>query len=908
LRVLLSALLLRANMPVPADALAEAVWDGDVPPGAIPTLRSYVRRLRRALGPHGAALILTRHPGYLIDLQSAELDVLEFEALCQQSLAAIRASAWSSASDAATRALQLWRGAPLLDVPSQVLHDEVVPQLEQLRLQTLETRLEAELHQGRRADVLFELQQLTSVYPLREHPYALLMLALYRCGRQGEALAVFARARRTLKEELGAEPGTELRDLHQQILAADPSLSDPDQVALTAEAAAIPRQLPGATAAFAGRAAELAALDQLIGQTGRAAPGTVLICAVSGTAGIGKTALTVYWAHRAAHQFPDGQLYVNLRGFDPSGAPVTPADAIRGFLDALGVPTGRIPPDLASQAALYRSLLIGRRMLIVLDNAGDEQQIRQLLPAGPDCLVVVTSRRQLAGLAAAEGARLLLLEIPGHADASEMLRLRLGRQRAADEPDAVDKITILCERLPLALAIAAARATARPGLSLATLATELGQGRDRLDALDTGDPVTSVRAVFSWSASQLSPAAQRMFGLFGLHPGPDITVPAAASLAAAPVASTCQALRELSTANLLTEHQPGRYACHDLLHAYAAEHAQALEENDRKSAVGRVLDYYLHTAHAGALLLSPSRLPLTLGPVRAEIMTKRLADHHQALAWFEAEHHVLLAAIALAAETGFDDHAWQLPWAMADYLDRRGHWHDSAVTQRTALDAANRSHNTLAQAIAARALAKACTWLSDYDQARAHLTASLALYRQLGDYGGQARVHQSLLWVAERQARHADALGHAEQALALFRSTGDQAGQAAALNAVGWCQVLLGKPREARWFCQQALTLNQKCGNPRSEALTWDSLGYAEHQLGHLPEAIACYQRALDLFRDCGDRFYEAEILVHLGDTRDAAQDRRGARDAWRQALDILNELHHPDTGHVQAKLTGRME
>ena len=363
----------------------------------------------------------------------------------------------------------------------------------------------------------------------------------------------------------------------------------------------------------------------------------------------------------------------------------------------------------------------------------------------------------------------------------------------------------------------------------------------------------------------------------------------------------------MTAANLLTEHLPGRHGCHDLLRAYATEQARALDENDRKLATGRMLDHYLHTTHAGALLLSPSRLPLTVAPAQPGVTAELLADHQQALAWFEAEHQVLLAAVALAAEAGFHVHAWQLPWAMADYLDRRGHWHDSAVTQRTALAAATRSGDTFGQAIAARALGKACAWLTDYDRARVHLADSLSLYHQLGDRGGQARVHQSLLWVAERQARYADALGHAERALALFRSTGDQAGRAAALNAVGWCQVLLGKPQQARAFCRQALALNQECGNHRSEALTWDSLGYAEHQLGHLTEAAACYQRALDLFRDVGDRFYQAEILAHLGDARHAANDQNQAQEAWLQALEILNDLHHPDAERVRVKLGTRI-
>ena len=726
------------------------------------------------------------------------------------------------------------------------------------------------------------------------------------------------------QEELAAQSGLSVRAISDlecnrsakpykrtvRMLAEALKLTDTEHVSLAdlatgppRAAASVPRQLPGTTAHFAGRAAELAALDKLLDDCSGARPGTVVVSSVGGTAGVGKTALVVHWAHQAAHRFSHGQLYVNLRGFDPSGVPVTPAEAISLFLGALGVPPAQIPQDLAAQASLYRSLLVDRQVLIVLDNARDEQQIRPLLPGGPDCLVIVTSRRQMVGLAAADGASLLTLDLLSQAEARQMLAQRLGCERAAAEPDAVDQILSLCARLPLALAIAAARAAARPCLPLAALAAELRETPGRLDALDTPDPAASVRAVFSWSARQLGSGAARMFGLLGLHPGPDITIPAAASLAGITVPAAGRELRELTAANLLSEHLPGRYTCHDLLRSYAAELAPAADGADGRAASGRVLDHYLHTARAAALLLSPSRRPICTDTARAGVTPEHLPGHQQAMVWFEAEHQVLLAAVALAAGTGFDAHAWQLPWAMADFLDRRGHWHDSAAVQRIALDAATRLGDTPARAMAGRALGKACAWLSDYDQARACLAESLALYQQLGDRDGQARVRQSLMWVAEREARYAEALKHAEQALVLFRATDDQAGQAAALNAVGWCHALLGDPRQARAFCQQALTLNQERGNRRSEALTWDSLGYAEHQLGNFAAAAACYQRAHSLFCEFGDRFYQAEILTHLGDTRYAADDQDAARSAWRQALDILDDLRHPDAEHLRAKL-----
>ena len=676
-----------------------------------------------------------------------------------------------------------------------------------------------------------------------------------------------------------------------------------DQVAGAGRGWIVPRQLPASVRQFVGRERELAALNRLADQVDGAA-GAVVISALGGTAGVGKTALALRWAHQVAGRFPDGQLYLNLRGFDPSGTPMPPAEAVRGLLDGVGVPAGQIPASADAQAGLYRSLLSGRRMLLVLDNARDEEQVRPLLPGSPGCLVVVTSRRHLAGLVAVEGACALTLDVLTGAEAQAMLAQRLGPARLEREPGGVADLIGLCARLPLALAVAAARVSARPHLRLSCFAAELNDARRRLDALDAGDRLASVRAVFSWSLASLPAPAVRMFGLLGVHPGPDITVPAAASLAGVRPGQAGQALAELTRAHLLTAPACGRYACHDLLRAYAAEQAAALDGQDgRHAAAGRVLDHYLHTAHAAALLLSPSRTPVTLAAPRPQVTPERLASYQEALDWFEAERQVLLAAVTLAAETGFDVHGWQLPWALADFLDRRGHWHDGAALQRTALAAATRLGDTLGQAMAGRALGKACAWLTDYDQARGHLADSLSRYRQLGDRDGQARVHQSLNWVCERQARYGDALGHAEQALALFQAADDQAGQAAALNAIGWCHVLLGDPQRARTFCHRALALNRERGNRRSEALTWDSLGYAEHQVGRFAKAAACYRRALHLFQECGDRFYEAEILTHLGNTRHAAGDPQEARAAWQAALDILDDLRHPDADEVRAKL-----
>jgi DNA-binding SARP family transcriptional activator/tetratricopeptide (TPR) repeat protein len=910
-RVILATLLLRANQIVRLEHLAEAVWGSEPPTSAWPTVRNYVKRLRHVLGNAGLARITTQPYGYKISVDADELDVSRFEARAAAALEAARNSMWQEAAAEARAGLSLWRGEPLADVESEVLALREVPRLAEMRLQVLEARLDADLHMGAHAEMVHEVQRLVCAHPLREHLHALLMLALYRCGRQAEALAVYSGARRVLVEELGTEPGAELRELHQRMLAADPALVAPEREVATTGGPlrVVPRLLPASVRYFTGRDSELAVLTEMLETSGGKTPGTVMISAISGMAGVGKTALAVYWGHQVAQHFPDGQLYVNLRGFDPSGTAVTPSEAIRGFLAALGVRADRIPSDLAAQAGLYRSMLAGRQMLVLLDNARDEQQVRPLLSTSPGCLVLITSRNTLAGLAVIDSAHLLVLDVPTTADARQMLATRLGAQRATAEPAAVTEITDLCARMPLALAVAAARAATRPRLPLAALAAEFRDTRSRLDILDTGDPAASVRAVFSWSIQQLSPAGARMFRLLGLHPGPDITDPAAASLAGIPLGEGRQAITELTRAHLLIEHAHGRYAFHDLLRVYAADQAgESLDPETQHEAVGRMLDHYLHTAHAAAVAFTPTRDRIILTPPRPGVTPEPVADRQKAQAWFEAEYHVLGAAVTVAARAGFDAHAWQLPWALAHFLEMRGLLHEQATHQCTALRAATRLGDKAGQASAHRFLGSAFAMLGEHDKARDHLTDCLRLYEELGDQAGQARMHHSFCWIASLEGRHADALCHAEQVLELARAAGNQtvragALQADALNAIGWNRAMLGDYQQARAICRRALAQYRRLGHLLGQATSWDSLGYAEDHLGRHAQAIACYRNAVQYFSEAGSRSGEAEALTHLGDACRAVGRCQEATEAWTKALAILDDLHHPDADQVRTRL-----
>ena len=908
-RVLLAALLLRAGTPIPAGALAEVIWDGVPPPGAEVTLRTHVQRLRQALGPRAGARLVTRPAGYMLDVGEDEADVLRFRSLCRKGSAALRNGAWEPAYALLGEAAALWRGEFLAGIRSDSLRRDEGQDLDALRLDAEEWRIDAALHLGRHAEVVSEVQALARQYPLREAFCSQLMLALYRCGRAAEALAAYQQAREVLVAELGVEPGPGLRDLQQEILSGAAALVGVPSASVAGDRhQGTPRELPPAVRGFTGRDAELERLTRILDDADLGTAGTVVISAIGGTAGVGKTALALHWAHQVAGRFGDGQLHVNLRGFAPSGAPAAPPEVIRTFLDALGVPAERIPPTPDAQEALYRSLLADRKMLIVLDNARDEQQVRPLLPASPASLVLVTSRNQLAGLAAADGARLVSLDVLPHSEAVQLLAARLGTGRAAAEPEALNEIASLCGHLPLALTVVAARAASGPGFALSALAAELRDSAGRLDALDTGDPSASVRGVFSWSYQQLNPEAARMFRLLGLHPGPDLTAMAAASLAARSPAETRRLLRELTRAHLIVEHAPGRYTFHDLLRAYASDQARDTDdEGERNAATERVLDHYLHSGAAAAPLLS-SHEPVALAPPSPGTVPEHPGSYREALAWFKAENQVLFAAMALAAESGRDTHAWQLPWAMTPFLLTRGHYQERAAILRTALDSAIRLGDLAAQAVSGRLLACARADLGDYDQALLSFSDSLELYRRLGNRHGEARVYQNLTALHERIGRAsgdragsgAAALRTGLQALKLFQSIGDTAMEAVALCDLGSAYALAGDYQHARACFLQALDLAQ---NPVDEALIWTNLGEVEHQLGNFSEAAACFQRALNMYRETDKPLMVAQVLSNLGDTRHALCELPLAREAWLEAVAVLEDFQIPGADRIRAKL-----
>jgi DNA-binding SARP family transcriptional activator/tetratricopeptide (TPR) repeat protein/DNA-binding XRE family transcriptional regulator len=914
-------------------AIVDALWGSDPPPAALAMVQGYVSRIRRLLGPAGGDRNGRRQPregglswdgtAYRLAPGAVWSDLDDFGALAERARQAGSAGESAAACQLYEQSLQLWRGEPLAGI-EQLQGDPAVIELRRRRASVVIEYSDAVGAVGQHQRVVGYLRALAQQEPLDERVHARLMIALSALGQQAAGLRLYEDLRLRLDGELGVRPGQELADAHMRVLrqdfttAAGRAVIVPDgtvpgtggkrgragyQGPAAAADPVVPHQLPAPAPHFAGRAAELSALDGMLGQADRE-PGTVVITAVGGTAGVGKTVLAVHWAHRIAGRFPDGQLYVNLRGYGPSRGPVAPAEAISGFLDALRVPPERIPAGLDARAGLYRSLLAGKRMLIVLDNARSADQVRPLLPGSPACLVVVTSRSHLAGLATAEGAYPLVLDILTHADARTLLATRLDPERLAAEPQATDEMIGLCARLPLALSVAAARAARHPGFPLAAIVADLRDERHRLDALETGDGATAVRAVFSWSYRLLNEPAARLFRLLGVYPGPDITGPAAASLAGVPAAQALRTLGELARSCLLTEHVPGRFACHDLLRAYAAELARARRRGDgQQAALHRVLDHYLYTCNAADRLMYTSRDPITLAPASPGVIPESFTSLGAARAWYLDEYPALVAAVTQAARGGFSSHAWQISWAAETFIHRRASWQDFAPVQEVALVAAQRQRDRAGEAHMRSALGRSRAMLGSLDEAHRHLSVAIGLFQQLADRGGEATARIRIGLVSARQGHHADARAHAQQAFELYRSTGNRTGQAGALNNVGWYAIRLGQHEEALTCCQEALGIFRELGDRYGEGIAQGSIGSAYLHLGRHAQCLTHCQASYDLLKAVGESYQQGHTLDIIGDAHYATRNRQAAQQAWQQALDFLDPVGEPAATQIREKL-----
>ncbi|MFF4698221.1 AfsR/SARP family transcriptional regulator [Streptomyces chattanoogensis] len=923
-RTLLAALLLSANTLVSQDQLVDVLWDSKPPRNAHAAMRTYVMRLRQTLGAELGARILTQAGGYLLQAEPEEIDLLHCGLLHRAAQTAVRQRDWASAARDLERALALWRGEPLVDVASQRLRERELPAIGQLRLDVLELHYEVQLALGAHQEVLRDLQAAVDRHPLHERFCAQLMTALHLSGRRSDALDAYQATRRRLAEELGIDPGQEMRQLQQQILAdavvapsgqtdarAAPAPQDaaPERERQERPAPIVPRQLPVPASHFTGRQEELRSLDELRAGMGAIRRGAAVVTLV-GTGGIGKTALAVHWAHQAAAEFPDGQLFVDLRGFDPAGDPLAPSLAVRRLLDAFEIPEERIPSEFEARCALYRSVLAERRVLLVLDNARDEEQVRPLLPAGPGCMVVVTSRQKLPGLLTGDAGLSIHVGLLSPAETRSLCERVLGQERFASAGTAADAMIELSGRIPLTTRILLASANAQPRLSMQEVIGHFKAVPSHLDRFETGDARTSVRTALIGSYRNLGSLGARLFRALGLYRGDRIALPAAAALAGLPAAEAHRALAELTRHHLMTVEGPGRYAMHDIVRDFAFELAHQDPAEERAAVRDRILTYFLRSAEAAVALADPAavrRFEAVAPARRPDVTVEVFADAPAARQWFVTERHAMLAHLAHAREDGFAEFGWLLAERMGAFMHRSGHWQEWAYAARCAMAAAVARADLRGEALAQLQLG----WASDLiDQggrtAHPPLARALELYEQLGDPAGQARAHLRLTRYCGRRGQEAACRDHAGRALKLFRATGDRDGEAETLNALGWHCVEFDDHPTATTSLLRSLRLYQELGNRHGEADVWDSLAWAYHYAGECREARRCYLQAIELdasLDQLGSRHNQAQTLIRCGELHLTTGDLTAAAGFWRRAAAILEELGLPQAVELRDRI-----
>jgi DNA-binding SARP family transcriptional activator/Tfp pilus assembly protein PilF len=879
----LVALLVEANQVVSPDQLLDRVWGDDAPQRGRDTLYSYLSRLRQAFGGTDEVTIGRQSGGYVLTVDPAAVDLHRFGGLLAEARAAQDDARRLALFE---RALGQWRASAFTGLDTPWINS-VRDGLEKERFAVELDCVDLRLRQGQHAELVTELAARTAKHPLDERVAGQHMLALYRCGRQAEALDAYQDLRERLADALGVDPWPELQRLHTAILRQDPELTPSRET--PAVATPVPAQLPPAVNHFTGRHAYLESLDALLPDHGTSAP--VVISAVAGTGGVGKTALAVHWAHRVLDRFPDGQLYVNLRGYDVA-EPIGPGAALEGFLRALGFDPAAIPSTVDERAALYRSALSGRRVLVLLDNARSTDQVRPLLPGGPGCLVLVTSRDDLAGLVVRDGAHRLTLERLTEGEAVELLNRVLGVDLVAAEPRAAVDLARLCAGLPLALRVAAERIARRRGTSLTALTAEL----DDLEALDVPeDPASAVRVVFSWSYLALPRDAARLFRLLGLHPGPDHGAHAAAALAAVDLTTARRLLDVLTSAHLVERTGPDRYQAHDLLRLYAKQVAEAEEDHDARAAALRgVSTWYLATAYRAADLLYPAMLHLP----RLDVATTGpdLDDPAQALAWLETERRNLVAVIGGLAATEDRRLAWRLADALRGYFWLRKHHDDWQEVVAHGLDAARFDQHAEGQAAMHLSLATAQLSLSRYEPAVEHFRRAQEFSARAGWVEAEAAALGNLGIIHRHRGELTEAAEHHARALTLVRRIGARVREAEVLGNLGNVHFELGQLKLAAAHCEQALAIHEETGSRYGEAIDLGLLGVICLELGEFDQATAHLERALAIHRGMGARETESAVLTTLAKIHCETGDDTAARNHAEEALRLADETESRGT------------
>ncbi|WP_181442533.1 AfsR/SARP family transcriptional regulator [Streptomyces tateyamensis] len=896
-RTVLVLLLVHANRVVPAEQLASAVWGEQRPAAAGPGLRNHVLRLRRMLGEEAGQRLRTVAPGYLVAVHPGELDVERFLDGCRLGAQQLRAGEVATARQTLSSALELWRGDPFTDLPAGLDGAARAHQLDETRMKAWQDRVDADLALGRHRELVAELRGLTQAHPLREALHGQLMVALYGADRQAEALAVYQELRTRLVAELGVEPSAQVAELQQRILAADPTLLEPAvpgaaaqggepapaaQPAPAAPAYTPRNSLPRDVADFTGRGAET---DRLL--TAAAAPATnaVVISAIDGMAGVGKTALAVHVAHTLAPRYADGQLFIDLHGFTPGHTPLDPGTALARLLRAVGVREEALPADPEERALLWRSEAAERRLLIVLDNAVDAAQVRPLLPGSPGSLVLVTSRRRMPALA---GAGALSLDVLDQEAAVALFGQICGPDRIAGEEAAVAEIVHLCGHLPLAIRITAARLAHRSSWTPSHLLARL---RDRISlANEFRTQDQSVAAAFAVSYHALAPDQQRLFRLAGLHPGDDFSAYALAALADLPLAETEDLVDELHGHHLLIERSPGRFTFHDLLR----QHAHGLAESEespagQQAALERLFDYYNHTAAAAADLLYPHEAHRRPHPPKPATPVDRLRTEEDAQAWLEIELTNLLSAGTHPAAAA-TRHCSDLSGILARYLEYQGHYSRSLVLHTAAAEATATAGDPAGHATAQTNLAGSLWLLGRYPDAIDAFQAALRDFRSIGDQAGERRVLTNLGVTYAHLSRYQESLEHLTGALAAYREAGDRAGQVIVLNNLGSVCEHIEDFAQAVEYHQQTLTLAREVGDQVSEGRALGNIGISLNRLDRPLEALEFLHQALESAHSSGDRIRLLVALNGLGDV-ERATDPAQALARHQQARDISAQI-----------------
>ncbi|MEO3789354.1 BTAD domain-containing putative transcriptional regulator [Nonomuraea sp. B10E15] len=916
-RAVLAMLLVAEGQVVSTDRLATA-WGDDPPTSVRNQVTIAVAVLRRALREAGAdpGAIVTESSGYRLSAPATDAAVAESR--IAEGRRAAEEGREAEASTLFGEALALWRGPVLTEMETEDVR-AAAARWEEMRLAVAEERAELELRLGRHSELAAELEALLAEHPLRERLRGLLMLALYRSGRRAGALEVYRTGRRLLVDELGLDPGPELRRLEAAILADDPELRAPPRPARQAGAPVllVPAELPAGSGGFVGRDGELAVLAECL-----AAETAPAVVAIAGTAGVGKTSLAVHFGHRHAASFPDGQLYVNLRGHS-QGPAMAPVEALIRMLGSLGVPAEQIPPDEEAAAGLYRSCLAGRRVLVLLDNALTAEQVRPLLPAAPGCLALVTSRSRLAGLVASHGARQLKLDVLGHADALALLASAVGHDRVADEPEAAVELVRLCAHLPLALGVAAANIAVNPHWSIAGYAAALAA--DRLGSLEI-DGESAVRAAFGLSYARLAPGAQRLFRLLGLAPGPDITAEAAAALAGSGTEQAARLLDRLAAAHLVDEHLPRRYAFHDLMRRHARSQAEQDDAPaDRLAAVERLCSWYVSTATRVARVAYPSRTwAPTTSPTAAEPgqepvsrsagsgqePVSRPAGSRQepvspsassgpepvssadAVAWLDVERANLVAVAAHAADEGPRRFAWQIAEVLRPYFGFGAEPADAEALAEAAMRAAAAENEPLGQVTAQLSLAMTSRLRSRYAEAVAAFEAAAVLARRAGWPQGAAAAHNNLAAVHVERGALREAKGTLHAAREIYHAAGQLRTQAVVASNLGAVCLQLGALHEAEAHIRDAERLREAAGEGLN-GIELTNLASVRRLLGHIDEALQLAGRGLESNCESGRSVEVPKSLGVLAQIHRDAGRLDLALDHARQAERLAREVRN---------------